>query len=360
MKRIKALILLMSLLPLLGGCPQVSNIRIVEDAPDDLESLLADHEYMRARQLTGKYPSLDSNELQKRIRKLEQAYEKTVWNEATTLEANGELHTAVTLLSNALQKLPHSKRLRHLRNSIEQNRVFRLRVNDRNTLLAEGRYLSDQLRLHDEKGGLTPSDILRQVAHERNQSSAEKTSAQLVEHARLAIADGELDAAQSCLDVADSLHPMPEADELQAKLRSIRKTRAKASQQKASAKQARIKEKQTIIHREQTEKLLTETRTALKAGKLQLAREAFLKIPESRKEDEGVVAIQEQLDKLVGARVKELVASGDALYRAEKINPALNAWNEALALSPDNQEIRERTIRANKVLARLEELKRKQ
>ena len=360
MKRIKSFMLLASLLPLLGGCPQVSNIRIVEDSPNDLESLLSEHEYMRARQLTGKYPALDSTELQKRIRNLEQDYEKSVWNEATTLEANGELHAAVVLLSDALQKLPHSNRLRHLRNSIEHNRVFRLRVNERNTLLAEGRYMSDQLRLHDEKGGLTPSDLLRQMVRERNQSQAEQISADLVEHARLAIVDGELDAAQSCLDVAGSLHPVPEADELQDKLRSIRKTRAKASQQKASAKQARIKKKQSIIHREQTEKLLAETRVALKAGKLRLARETFLKIPESRRDDEGVVAIRAQLDKLIGARVKELVSSGDALYRAEKINPALHAWNEALALSPDDQEIHERTIRANKVLARLEELKRKQ
>ena len=72
------------------------------------------------------------------------------------------------------------------------------------------------------------------------------------------------------------------------------------------------------------------------------------------------MAVQQQLDKVVGTRVEELVASGDALYRAEKINPALNVWNEALTLSPENQEIRERTIRANKVLARLEELKRRQ
>ena len=360
MKRIKFFMLLVATLPLIAGCTQVSNIRIVEDSPDDLETLLAANEYMRARQLTGKYPSLDSVELQKRIRSLENEYEKSVWNEATTLEANGNLHAAVRLLSNALQNMPHSNRLRDLRNSIEQNRVYRLRVNERNTLLAEGRYLSDQLRLYDENTGLTPSDLIRQVAHNRNQSNAIKLSARLVEHARLAMTEAEMDAAQDCLNVADSLHASPEADELRTELRTIKESNAKVTQRKATAKQARIKQKQTILHREQTEILLTQTREALKAGKLLLARETFLKIPESRSEDKDVVAVRQQLDKVVGTRVDELVASGDALYRAERINPALNAWNEALTLSPENQEIRERTIRANKVLARLEELKRRQ
>jgi len=360
MKRISVVFLLVALLPVLGGCPQLSNIRIVEDTPGDLEALLAEHEYMRVRQLTGKYPSLDSVELQERIRSLEQAYEKSVWSEATSVETSGDLHAAVQVLSDALQKMPHSKRLRDLRNSIEQKRVYLLRVNERETLQARGRYLSEQLRLYEDNSKLDPPGRFRQAAHERDLADAIELSARLVEHARFAMGDADLSAAQACLDVSDSLHASPEATALRSELRAIRKMNAMVTQQKASAKQARIKRKQTIKHREQTELLLTETREALKAGKLQAARKAFSNIPETRRSDQDVMEIQARLDKAVGARVAHLKTTGDALYRAEKINPALNVWNEALALSPGNQEIRERTVRANKVLARLEELKRKQ
>jgi vacuolar-type H+-ATPase subunit F/Vma7 len=360
MKRISVILLLVALLPVLGGCTRVSNIRIMEDSPGDLETLLAEHEYMRVRQLTGKYPALDSVELQERVRSLEKEYEKSVWNEATTVEADGDLHAAVQVLSNALQKMPHSDRLRDLRNSIEQKRVYRLRVNERETLQARGRYLSDQLRLYEDNSKLEPPDRSRLTKYERNRKDAIELSARLTEHARLALGDADLPAAQACLDVADSLHTSPEATALRSELRGIRKSNAVVTQQKASAKQARIKRKETIKHRELTEILLAQTNEALKAGKLQAARKAFLEIPASRRGDQDVMEIQARLDKAVGARVEQLVTSGDALYRAEKINPALNVWNEALALSPENQEIRERTQRANKVLARLEELKRKQ
>lgn len=360
MKRTRVIFLLVTLLPVLGGCPQFSNIRIVEDAPGDMEALLAEHEYMRVRQLTGKYPSLDSVELQERVRSLEQAYEKSVLSEATSVEAGGDLHTAVQVLSDALQKVPHSKRLRDLRNGIEQKRVYRLRVNERETLQARGRYLSEELRLYKDNSKLDPPGRFRQTTHERNQAAAMEISAQLVEHARFAMGDADLSAAEACLDVSDSLHTSPEATALRSELRSIRKMNAMVTQQKASAKQARIKRKETVKHREQTELLLAQTRAALKAGKLQAARKAFLEIPASRSGDRDVMEVQARLDKAVGARVAHLKTTGDALYRAEKINPALNAWNEALALSPGNQEIRERTQRANKVLARLEELKRRQ
>jgi len=56
MPRTSYCILLAILLPLLAGCPQVGNIRIADDSPETLEYLIAQHEYMYARQLTAKYP----------------------------------------------------------------------------------------------------------------------------------------------------------------------------------------------------------------------------------------------------------------------------------------------------------------
>jgi hypothetical protein len=55
-----------------------------------------------------------------------------------------------------------------------------------------------------------------------------------------------------------------------------------------------------------------------------------------------------------------MVARGDSLYRADNVHEALQHWNEALYLDPKNHALQERIDRANKVLARLEELKRQQ
>lgn len=360
MKRIRPLLLFVALLPVLGGCPQVGTIRMTEDTPADLESLIADHEYSRVRQLTGKYPALDSIELQNRMQRLERDYETITWTEASLLEIADSLHEAVQTLSVALQKIPHSKRLRELRNDLEQKRVRRLRNNERATLLARGHYLDGQMRIFADNSKLEPPTRLQQLAHARNQSDAAKLASLLITHARFAMDQEDLSAAMACLELSGDLHDSPEAANLRSELQAIRNSLEKTTQHKASIKKARIQRKQTIKHREQTEKLLIETREALDANKLHVAREVFKKIPSTRSNDEDVKAVRTRLEQAVKQRVDQLVTSGDALYRAERINPALREWNEALRLSPDNPEIRERTNRANKVLARLAELKRKQ
>lgn len=161
MKKIRPLLLLVTLLPVLGGCPQVGTIRITEDTPADLDALIADHEYSRARQLTGKYPGLDSAELQTRLQRLEREYESATWTEANRLETADKLHEAVQVLSVALQRIPHSNRLRDQRNDIEQKRVRRLRNNERATLLARGHYVENQLRIFADNSKLEPPTRLQ-------------------------------------------------------------------------------------------------------------------------------------------------------------------------------------------------------
>jgi hypothetical protein len=360
MHRIRLIILLAGFLTLLGGCPQVGNIRVIDDSPADLENLIAEHEYVRARQLTGKYPPLDSMELQARLKRLEHDYEQSVRTEAGILEADGKLHEAVQILSDALQRIPHSNRLRELRNSIEQDRVHQLRVNEREKLLARGRYLAGELQLYDESIKLEPTDKTRQHEHERNQAEAIKLAGQLRTHARLALEHDDIAATRSCLEMSGKLQDSPEAVTLLSELQVIEQSLQQTTQQKASVKQARHKRKQNQQHKVKTGILLEEIRHALEANQLNVARQTFMKIPASTSTDSEVLAVQARLDSAISARIEQLVSSGDALYRAEKINPALKSWNEALSLSPDNPEIRERTERANKVLARLEELKRQQ
>jgi Flp pilus assembly protein TadD len=73
-----------------------------------------------------------------------------------------------------------------------------------------------------------------------------------------------------------------------------------------------------------------------------------------------VQATQNELDHAVDVHVGKLITQGDTQYRADNVLLAVRTWTKALSLDPDNRELRERVERANKVLARLEELKRQQ
>ena len=106
--------------------------------------------------------------------------------------------------------------------------------------------------------------------------------------------------------------------------------------------------------------LLAEAQQALAKDDLQVARAAVVQIPHSEVHDSEVLAIQGDLHHAVDVRVKQLMIAGDKQYRADNVLQAVRTWTEALSLDPDNRELRERVERANKVLARLEQLKRQQ
>ena len=347
-------------LPLLAGCPQMNTIRLGQDTPDDLGALLENHEYARARLLTGKHPNIDTSEVQETIATLEASYEKSTYAEARNLEAGNDLHGAVQLLTAALQRVPHSTMLRELRHDLEQERARQLKINEREKLVARADYLLDQQQLYRQQVNLQPPSYKQRRVNTRNESEAVLLAGQLLEHARYAIQIDDLGAARTCLKLSQSLDESDAAEKLLAEISNIELLAEKNTQQVASNKEAVIIRNRSRDEKKQTELLLAETQQALKENNLLDARAALAKMPPSTSNDSEVVAVQGNVEQVVNTRVNKLLVKGDTLYRAEKILPALKAWTEGLSLDPENREIRERIERANKVLAKLEELKRQQ
>lgn len=353
------LVVLLSL-PLLGGCPQVQSIRMIQDSPADIETLLEQHEFARVRSLTASHPDIDTRELQDRIAGLESGYEKDMIEQARTLEASDELLNAVELLSGALRRIPHSVQLRELRTALESRRVHQLRINERNNLTARAAYLLDHERLYMQQINLQAPSYEQRREHAQHEKERLALADQLLEHARHAIQSDELGVADTCLKLARQLNDALDTGTLETELQTLQKSQQESVRQAKTVRNARIKRKSDREDKNETEKLLATTQKALSDNKLHDAREAFTKIPPSTSQDSDVIAVQNSLDQAVDARIKRLIVTGDAQYRAEKIHEALQTWSEALSLDPDNTEVRERTDRANKVLANLEELKRQQ
>ena len=80
------LLLIALSLPLFPGCKELNSLQLVQDQPEDLQQLLEQDNFARARQLTGKYPAIDSPELQARISTQEAAYEGSIITGAGKLE----------------------------------------------------------------------------------------------------------------------------------------------------------------------------------------------------------------------------------------------------------------------------------
>ena len=349
-----------ALLALLAGCSQMETIRIAQDRPEDLEPLIKQHEYARARQLTGKYPSLDTVEVQAWITGQESEYEAAVFADARTLEKDNDLLEAVQLLSAALQKLPHSTLLRELRHSIEQERVTQLSNNEREQLISRANFMLQQQKLYQDKINLESPSLGQRWENKRNAKEAGELSVKLLEHGEYAMQNYNLGIAGECLQLSTALNPSPQADALLSEISTIKDSRKQVANKQATIKKVKKQQKVKQRQNNETRILAEETQQALANDDLQVARETFQQIPPSARQHKDVISIQDSLYKAVNARVDNLVIAGDAQYRSDNVLGAVRLWTEGLSLDPENQELRERVERANRVLARLEELKRQQ
>ncbi|MGB5178728.1 MAG: hypothetical protein WBP44_08385 [Gammaproteobacteria bacterium] len=348
------------LLPVLAGCSQMETIHIGQDGPEDLEPLIKQHDYARARQLTGKYPSLDTAEVQVWITSQESAYEAAVFADASALEKDNDLLGAVRLLSGALQKVPHSTLLRELRNTIEQERVEQLKTNEREQLISRANFMLEQQKLYQEKINLASPSLGQRWENKRNAREAVELSVKLLEHGEYAMHSENLDTAEECLQLSAALHQTPQADALLSEISTIKASRKQVANKQATIKKVKKQQKVKLQQKNETRILLEETQQALAGDDLLVARATFAQIPSSARQHQDVLAIQDDLDNAVNARVDELIIAGDAQYRSDNVLSAVRLWTEGLALDPEDQELRERVERANRVLARLEELKRQQ
>jgi predicted HNH restriction endonuclease len=169
-----------------------------------------------------------------------------------------------------------------------------------------------------------------------------------------------LDIAENCLQLSSSLSPSLQADTLLSEIRAIKASRIQVARKQATVKKEQKQQKVKLKQENKSRVLLEETQQALARKDLQVARATFLQIPASELQNEEVAAVQDDLEKAVSAHVKKLILAGDAQYRSDNVLGAVRTWTEGLSLDPDNTELRDRVERANRVLARLDVLRRQQ
>jgi tetratricopeptide (TPR) repeat protein len=351
---------LLMLLCLLGGCTNLDTVRLGEDRPADLNALLANRQYERAEQLLNEYPYLDTPGEREKLHAMIAEYEGSVLHEARVLAGEDNLIGAIAALDSALQNLPHSTMLNDYRRSVEMIRTQRLQDSARKQLLSRAEYIVEQQELYQEQLNLQPPGLGERWSNTLHQYEAAGLAAELLTCGKESLAEDDLETAQRCLVLAQAIAGGPEVEtaleELDERLDAVLDTQ----QKQAQITRVRQEKKQAISRKNRTGGLLELTAQALEVGDLRLARVTFEKIPGRERGSAPVLAMQERLDSAISPRVTELVKLGDRQYRADLVDKAIVSWQQALDLEPDNNAVQERLDRAHKVLARLEELKRRQ
>ena len=355
-----ALLLIALLLPLFPGCKEINSLLLAQDQPEDIQQLLEQNEFARARQLTGKYPAIDTPELQARISTQEAAYEDSIITRAHELETEDDLLGSVQLLSNTLQKIPNSNSLREYRNRLDRERLEKLRTSEADQLMARAEYVLYQKTFYQQQHNLQSPGMMQHWEHTRNDREAETLAKQLKSQGEHAIRQEDLQTALEYLQLSQKLHDIPETRDLLDKLAATKASRQEVVQKQAGSNKARKQDRLKKRQAKETRKLMETTRQALLVDNLVLAHTTFNQIPSPANKSGEVTALREDLDRAVTTRVTQLTSRGDSEYRADNVDTAIRTWSEALLLDPENQNLQERLERATRVLARLEQLKQQQ
>lgn len=81
------------------------------------------------------------------------------------------------------------------------------------------------------------------------------------------------------------------------------------------------------------------------------------KVAESASEKSWIKTQQTRLDKTVAKKIESALKRGQISYSKGRIDEAISLWRQALTLDPDNQQLKESLVRANKFKQTYESLK---
>jgi tetratricopeptide (TPR) repeat protein len=352
--------LLTLLMVFLTGCQHLNAIRLEQDRPADLAMLMALNEYGRAEHLLHQYPELDTPKTRGELNERIANFEDAVLADAKAMESTDNLYGAHGLLVEALQKLPDSRRLNEHMCQLEAKRSERLNENQRRELLAQAEYYVSQQEIYNEHLSLAAPSLIERVKIRLLHQQAEDLAGRLLACGQKTMAKDQIDLAETCLRYARQINDGPGVREALAKLESRRAARRQSEEKKVRVTWVRDEKKPARKHREKTQEVLEKTEQALKDNELAMAQEALRNLPEGANETEEVEAVRTRLNEEIDSTVRALIRRGDRQYRADYVGGAIRTWEQALELDPDNAELNKRLERARKVLARLEELRKRQ
>jgi tetratricopeptide (TPR) repeat protein len=362
-RRITATALLIA--ALLSGCPQINTVRTASSGPNELEALLQNRQYERALQVLDSTRPSDIESRRNRILLLINNYENVTLAEAQASVDADDLASALNRLDGALQNIPSSDLLRQYRDRIERVRDSRMQRNERQQVLNRADYVLQQRSLYAKQKLLQAPTLVQRWQLMRLEQESVSLSEDLLRNGLRILESGDPESAAKYLNLARQLHDSDEATDALRRLQYARAAQQRPAPpprnavRRAPGHTARTVDGITDRQQAQVQRIQAEMDKALAESDLARAHDALERLRVAGADDEDVARRQLALHHAMQSRVLDLMRQGDRYYRADAVEPALDNWREALSLDPDNDEIQARIERAEKVLARLRELKQK-
>ncbi|MFO7604924.1 MAG: hypothetical protein R6W72_01295 [Desulfurivibrionaceae bacterium] len=333
-----------------------------------LERLVAAREYHAARRLLEQMkPAGAGEEYESRLRRLSRLvgeYVSEIEHNAVVRLRQDDLLAAITLVEQALEKIPENEELLSLSAELHQERDLRSAANEREMLADEAEYLYSRIQGYARMAELEKlSAGTRRRIHKMEETLAMLHPA-LLDCGRQALELEDYEVAERCLTAAGKIDDSDQAA-MQLKER-LAATEAAGMENGGGAETALVyiaqssKVKSAEAREVSFRTLEEQLKLAIGNGELVEAEKIQAELEKFSGRDEVLAEYRQQLDKARDRRIAEQMESGSELYRAGRIREAREVWRQILILDPDNRLAGEKIARADKVLASIRDLKKAQ
>ncbi len=293
------------------------------------------------------------------VREMARRYDAEQAEKVLELQMTGDWAAAFRALDEGLRNYPDGEALQQARAILLREQAEELARLERQWLLQRAQWLVEALPLSRAIARVHPQDPDAALRAQNLEEEAADIALALEREADSAIAAGQLQRAESFLEMAARLEPDETREQrlegIQAALEAESRRRAAVAEsererqrlRQRQARERRIAELTATVHR----RLLT----ADLAG----ARRTLEELERLAGPRPDIVELGQAVDAAIAAKVAELTHRGDQLYGAGKLREARHVWAQAARLDPGNAEVQARIDRADRVLRRVQELQQR-
>lgn len=360
----------------LSACIELTNTK--PPSIQEIDRLLAKQNYGLALKYAKihkkKVPSTAINNKFNEVKKRAELYDRTRSRAIYELINNQRIPVAKQALKKALNKYPEGNRLNTIRSHLQNTQNTQISRLQAQQLLAKSEWLLRSKEIQQSLISIKPESS---ATFQDPEEDIEETSAELYHLGLKALQKGDLDLADSCLTMSNKLHSRRFTTSALARLEQMRKKTKQVTLQKEKKivelkRVEDIKEnkqiQETVKKQQQQEQVVKQrefdslyytTASLLKDNQLSLAKNNLAKLNQLIPDHLKLEPLNKEFEEKLPAHVDALLNRGRQLYINGKIAKAKTIWVKALTLDPENKQVKKNIERADRVLGRLDELKKK-
>lgn len=290
-------------------------------------------------------------------------FEANCRQQADAMVANDQWQSALNKLKSCIDRLPNETPLIDDHIMMKTERDKRLRLVQRNIDIIRAEHWALKEPLEYKIQALSNPDMTEWWHDYQKDSERQRLTNSMIDCADEAIATDQLKLANRCVKAAKNLDESYQNPALKQALSQQKKQlnvetvqQQKAINQKQIVQKKQQEREERQEQREELAALKVEYRQLIKSDQLASAIATMNKMKALSPENKQVNIWANDLDVIIGIKVKHDLERGQALYSQGLIQQALFLWQPLSVLDPENLEVRENIQRAEKFIENLDKL----